>query len=174
MHAQGQSAGAHPSKPHAIRPTGPGAAALRSDPACPKEALLWAARLIQEAGKMLWSDPSRAQSCMQEAIGLLTGKRPAAIGTQGHRESNICLLAPWQIARALTFVDENLAEKIALQQLADATRLSTSHFSRAFRITRGESPYTFITLRRIGRARDLLLTTDMPLSEVALECGLAD
>ena len=53
-------------------------------------------------------------------------------------------------------------------------QLSTSHFFRAFRQTFGESPHAYIMQRRIRRAQELMLTSRLPLSQVALECGMCD
>ncbi len=154
---------------------GGGAAEAPSGGGVDAEALLSVARLIQEAGQALWSDAGRAQRCMRQAVALLEAGAPRGDrDVRATERSNVSALAPWQIARALTFLDENLAGKITLQQLAAATRLSVSYFSRAFRVTMGERPYTFVTLRRISKARSLLLSTEMPLSDVALECGLTD
>jgi AraC family transcriptional regulator len=174
MHSQAQAAYIQPRELEATPPAVSSAETIYSDPGTHDEALLSVARLIQEAGQMLWSDTARTQCCMQQAIVLLSENRPTVVSTPARKGSNISHLAPWQIAQALIYVDENLAEKITLRQLADTTRLSRSYFSRAFRATMGERPHTFVTRRRICRARNLLLSTEMQLSEVALECGLAD
>ena len=47
-------------------------------------------------------------------------------------------------------------------------------FFRAFRQTFGETPLAYIMERRIRRAQDLMLTSRVPLSQVALECGMCD
>jgi AraC-like DNA-binding protein len=52
--------------------------------------------------------------------------------------------------------------------------LSSSHFSRAFKESYSETPHAHIVRRRIERAAKLMLTTDEPLSRIALACGLCD
>lgn len=132
------------------------------------------AGLIEEAGRSLWIDACGAQTCMERAIALLADAGiaiVAGISCVGPSQSQ---LAPWQVSRTLRFVDDNLTQRITVRQLANVSGLSASYFARAFRTTIGECPRTFIALRRLSRARDLLLTTDMPLAIVALECGWSD
>ena len=53
-------------------------------------------------------------------------------------------------------------------------RLSSSYFSRAFKVSFGCSPHSYILRRRIERAKFLMQGGDEPLAQVALECGLSD
>lgn len=83
-------------------------------------------------------------------------------------------LAPWQIGRVKRHIDKELAGRINIDELAQITRLSTSYFSAAFRASFGTSPHDYICRRRIDHAKHLMLTTDTPLCEIALDCGFAD
>jgi hypothetical protein len=38
----------------------------------------------------------------------------------------------------------------------------------------GDSPHRYLMMRRVARARQLLLTSDLGLSQIASDCGLAD
>ena len=46
--------------------------------------------------------------------------------------------------------------------------------ARAFKRSTGMAPYQYLTVRRIDRARDLLLYTNLPLADVAACAGFAD
>ncbi len=83
-------------------------------------------------------------------------------------------LVRWQIERVLRHIETGLDGPISLTQLAATVRLSTGYFSRAFKQSIGTPPHAYIMMCRIERAKTLLLTTEVPLCEVALECGLAD
>ena len=83
-------------------------------------------------------------------------------------------LAPWQVRRVLAYIDANLDQSIRNKDLAAVARLSEFHFNVAFRSSVGDSPHEYIIRRRIERAQGLMLSTDAPLSEIAVECGLAD
>jgi AraC-like DNA-binding protein len=82
--------------------------------------------------------------------------------------------ARWQIYRAITHIEVHLAESMRLRELAVVTRLSASHFSRAFKTTIGMTPCTFITKKRIARACTLMKTTGESLCQIAIACGLCD
>lgn len=64
-------------------------------------------------------------------------------------------------------LDGNLSGKISSQALADACQLSVRHFTRAFAQSNGKSPYKWLIERRIDRAKDLLLNSQMKIEEVA-------
>jgi AraC-like DNA-binding protein len=83
-------------------------------------------------------------------------------------------LAPWQVRRLKTHMEENLSGKIHCEDLARLVRLSVSHFMRAFKESFGCAPHAFLIRRRVERAQSLMLTTDEALGQIALACGLAD
>ncbi len=83
-------------------------------------------------------------------------------------------LAPWQIRKVTSHVEAHLDQPIRNEDLAALVRLNPSHFGRAFRNSFGEPPHEYVIRRRIERAQGLMLSTDASLSEIALNCGLAD
>lgn len=83
-------------------------------------------------------------------------------------------LAPWQADRVKRHIDSGLANRIGLVDLARLTRLSTSYFAAAFRVSFGTSPHDYICRRRVERAKELMTATESPLCEIALDCGFAD
>ena len=58
--------------------------------------------------------------------------------------------------------------------LGELVALSASYFGRAFKTTFGETPHAYITRRRLEAAKDLMLATRDPLSQIAYQCGFAD
>jgi AraC family transcriptional regulator len=83
-------------------------------------------------------------------------------------------LAPWQIRKVTAHVEANLDMPIRSSELAAIARLSPCHFSRVFRDSFGCSPLEYVMRRRLERAQGLMLSTDAPLCQIALDCGLAD
>lgn len=83
-------------------------------------------------------------------------------------------LAPWQIRKVTSHIEANLDRSIKNEELAELVRLNPSHFGRAFRNSLGEPPHEYVIRRRVERAQGLMLSTDASLSEIALDCGLAD
>ncbi|NLS00559.1 helix-turn-helix transcriptional regulator [Rhizobium sp. P38BS-XIX] len=92
-------------------------------------------------------------------------------GTQPRRRSG---LATWQLRRAVDYIQENCARTIRLEELAELTGLSQSHFSHAFKASTGLPPHQWQTQARLERAKQLLLNSEMPLTSVAVETGFAD
>ena len=132
------------------------------------------ASLLATATVALDTDRRAAKSCIQRAAALLgIDLKSGADWVAG----NSCLqggLAPWQAKHIRSFIEDKLDSSIRATDLAGVVRLSTSHFFRAFRQTFGESPRAYIMQRRIRRAQELMLTSRLPLSQVALECGMCD
>ncbi len=83
-------------------------------------------------------------------------------------------LASWQERRAKELLQADLSSDISLPELASACRLSSSHFSQAFKQTVGCPPHQWLLRQRIERAKQLILNTSQPLSEIALATGFAD
>jgi AraC family transcriptional regulator len=85
--------------------------------------------------------------------------------------SRVLSLAPHRLRRVLDFIEANLAEDVSLADLVSAAGTSEFHFSRAFHIATGCSPYRYLLNRRIELAKVLLLTSSEPLLLVSLKCG---
>jgi AraC family transcriptional regulator len=68
----------------------------------------------------------------------------------------------------------NLDGDVSLTQLAAASRLSASYFTRAFRRSTGVPSHRWLMQRRIDKAKDLLRNSGQSLNEIALACGFAD
>lgn len=83
-------------------------------------------------------------------------------------------LTPWQEKRAKDMLHANLAGQVTLADLAGACRLSCSQFSQAFRRSVGYPPHQWLLVQRVERAKDLLLNSDLPLSQIALDAGFCD
>jgi AraC family transcriptional regulator len=69
------------------------------------------------------------------------------------------------------FVEKNLHRKIALGDLASMVALSISQFAHAFKAEYGVSPYRYVIVRRIERAKTLLGTTDHNIASIAQRVG---
>ncbi|HEY4343161.1 MAG TPA: AraC family transcriptional regulator [Parvibaculum sp.] len=83
-------------------------------------------------------------------------------------------LARWQERRAKEMLSDCLQENLSLSIIARECGLSVNHFSRAFRATTGMPPHKWLMHQRVKRAKLLVLNGDMPLSEIAIECGFSD
>lgn len=64
------------------------------------------------------------------------------------------------------FIDRHYAQPLTVDLLADRCRLSSFHFIRAFRAAFGTTPHQYVRERRIERAKELLVTTPLPVTEI--------
>jgi|SRR5579859_2440975 len=124
--------------------------------------------LLLDAVEALERDTERARSSLLRAAALVK-EEPASV--PGVRRGG---LAAWQARTVVTLIDDQLEDGARVAELAAKVRLSTSHFSRAFKEIFGCSPQQFILERRIEHAKHLMLTTDRRLSDIAYASGFAD
>lgn len=122
--------------------------------------------LLNDARAALQSDRAFARTCVVRALELLR-EDPAPSCPHGG-------LAAWQIRRLLAHIEARLDASIRVVDLAALVRLSTSHFSRAFKQSFGQAPMTYVSLQRVRLAQRLLLTTDDSLCQISLACGMCD
>ena len=118
-----------------------------------------------------WDEPAEriaishaGQSILAYLLARMSERGPRALDAAGG-------LAPHMLRRVRDFIDANLAEPLAISDLAAATGLSPHHFARAFKRSTGETPHGFVTRQRIDRAKTLL--RDHGLADVAAACGFA-
>ncbi|WP_246704605.1 AraC family transcriptional regulator [Rhizobium sp. P32RR-XVIII] len=130
-------------------------------------------RLVMHAITCVERDEAIAIDLIKKASNLL---RPYGLVDADNERQRIAVggLAPWQVNRLKRFIEENLSNSISLDDLAQLVKLSTSYFSAAFKVSFGTSPHNFILSRRVEHAKHKMAHTDAPLSEIALDCGLAD
>lgn len=83
-------------------------------------------------------------------------------------------LAPWQTKRTIECIRDNLAHHFTLSELARAVGLSPFHFVRAFKSSVGVAPHRYLLERRIERARVLLATTTLSITDVGSQVGYDD
>ena len=73
-----------------------------------------------------------------------------------------------------THIRQHLADRVTLIDLAKQVGLSKFHLVRRYRKLTGRTPMADVRLLRLQTARDLLLTTVLPLKEIAPRVGLGD
>jgi AraC family transcriptional regulator len=133
-------------------------------------------KLLEDAGRILGNDCEAARACIDRAAALLRGGRDHWAGGVDRMPARPARggLAAWQSRRIKAHIEASLSSTIRLTDLAGVTRLSRSHLSRAFKKSFGETPSSYIARRRIEQAQDMMIATNEPLSQIALECGLTD
>ncbi len=75
------------------------------------------------------------------------------------------------LRRARDLTDRDFAQPLTLDSMAQAAHLSKFHFARAFTKAYGETPRTYLTRRRIERAKDLLRAANLTITEICFLVG---
>lgn len=83
-------------------------------------------------------------------------------------------LTPLQERRVVSRLLDALDDVPSVGELAGLCGLSSGHFIRAFKQTMGAPPHRWLVQQRVERAKILLSTPGLSISEVALRCGFAD
>ncbi len=76
-----------------------------------------------------------------------------------------------RILTMLAYIQENYSSKLTLQEIADASAISTRECLRCFQASIQQSPMEYLMEYRIQMAAKLLETTDLSITEIAMETG---
>jgi AraC family transcriptional regulator len=78
-----------------------------------------------------------------------------------------------QIKRVISFIEDELARDLSLNEIAAVAGISASHFKVVFRNSVGQPVHQYIVRRRVERAEQLLRTSNLPISQIAQVTGFA-
>jgi len=78
------------------------------------------------------------------------------------------------IYRVMEYIKSNHSRKITLEEIAAYVHLSGSHVSSLFRRETGQTLSAYLSHVRIEKSKQLLQTTDVPISEIGALCGFED
>jgi AraC family transcriptional regulator, arabinose operon regulatory protein len=81
---------------------------------------------------------------------------------------------PDPVALATALLQQNLAERVSVAELASRVGVSASHLSALFGREHGCGPLEYHLRLRMAAARELLDTTESPVSSVARQVGFTD
>lgn len=76
-----------------------------------------------------------------------------------------------RLRRARDRMDREYAQPLNVPALARTALMSPAHFSRRFREAYGETPYAYLTTRRVERAKALLRRGDLSVTDVCFAVG---
>ena len=141
---------------------------------------------------MMWEDPLLLSTVQKltgaiESVDADNGAYLEALGAvlvheicRPHRHASLPKqiqrggLAAWQQRAIISHVEAHLAEPLSLRELAALAGLSTSHFCRAFKQSVGMPPHRYHTHQRIERAKALLATRALSVTEIGLVVGFSE
>ena len=118
------------------------------------------------------ADPLRADAVAVTLASRLLGAVPSQRGA-GTVPPMTLTMPPAALARVSSYLQENLAAPVALDDLAAVAQLSKYHFARVFVRTLGVTPYRYLVRLRMTRAAELLQSTRLDVWQIGTRCGYA-
>lgn len=73
--------------------------------------------------------------------------------------------------RIKEYIDAHYLEDLKLPDIAEALHINLYYLSHTFKDLTGSSPMQYIIRKRIEEAQTLLLTTNMTITDIAMQCG---
>jgi AraC family transcriptional regulator len=80
-------------------------------------------------------------------------------------------LGPARERRIREYIEQSLDRDLSIQALAEIVGISPHYFADQFRRSTGFTPHQYVSHRRIARAQQLLADPNLPLADVAYQCG---
>jgi AraC family transcriptional regulator len=128
--------------------------------------------LLEAALGQLHNQVPQAQGTLLEAASLL--RQQIDPPTAREVSDGKGRLLAWQARKVRDYIDSHISGPVLVADLCALLQRSEAHFSRSFKRTFGESPHAFLVRRRVELAAQYMLTSDTPLSDIALRCGFSD
>lgn len=121
------------------------------------------------------------QTLMEQVVELSSSQEPGAIVMQ----NGLLMQLMYQCCRmfrsharycsavvqCITYMKDNIEENITLDMLGEISGYSPIHIRRLFCRDTMLTPHEYMERLRMGRARDLLLDTELPVNQIASACG---
>lgn len=127
-------------------------------------------RLLEDVRLALDSDLDSATQAAGRLVAVLASKlHQDARPLQAPRG-----LLPWQERKIRAFIEDRIADRLLVDDMARVVSLSVSYFSRSFKQSFGLSPHAYVVRTRVARAQTLMRTTRESLPQIAFACGLLD
>lgn len=79
-----------------------------------------------------------------------------------------------KLTNALRYIGANYSADIRISDLAATEHLSVSRFNYLFKEQMGMPPTKFILRLRMSCAKELLISTDLPVKQIGIMCGYTD
>lgn len=113
----------------------------------------------------LYSEAMHSKEAMEELVRMI-----ALLYDQEHKEENTKSI----VSTIKDYIDEHLSENIRKEDLTDLMHLNEDYMTRLFKKETGMSIKAYIIQRKMIAARELLQTTSLSVSSVAIQMGYSN
>ena len=131
--------------------------------------------IANEIRKMLLT-PSAADRVYAETLSRTVAAHLVRNYISGRRFSinDARTLTPRQCNRAIEYIEECLGDNLTLAGIAQAAGVSTGRLNSEFKRSMKLAPYQYVLNARVRRANAMLISTDLSLAQIALQCGFSN
>lgn len=132
-------------------------------------------RFIDGTMRLLWEEVASSSPLgllfTEGTVDLIALRLLQLAGSAVANQPSPMGLAPWQVRRAVEFLETHFADNLSLSMVAQVVQLSPFHFARGFKLATGMPPHAYLRRIRCDRARQLLDATDLAITEIAARVG---
>ena len=145
---------------------------------------------MAKTGSMVFHEPTTGhfQQMLEELLNIYNSPSLQRDLRAAHRiegmllhllviNSNIALAkreVPRSIQEAMKYIEDNYAQDISLDKLAEMTATNKYHLAKEFKKYTSFSPHDYLIRLRINQARILLKTSTLPVVKIAHAVGVRD
>jgi AraC-like DNA-binding protein len=131
--------------------------------------------LVMQLVERLWRDSTGGLTRL-EADGLSLALVALLVGasrSEPRKPQTCCVLNSRRLGRLMEYIEDHLADDFSVFDLSQVAGVSTTEITSGFRAATGSSPWQFVLLRRVERAKCLLTGSQLAIIEIAMDCGFS-
>ena len=123
--------------------------------------------------RALFDSPEQADAIKLHSLVLDLTYR-LSIGAREYRQRTVASRKRHKtIEAAIKYINENLSSDLSLDTVSQALSFSPIHFHNFFKSATGKTLRDYVEGSRIKKAAELLLTTELTLTDIATRCGFS-
>ena len=123
--------------------------------------------LCEHCNTGITSDDILLQSLILKLIYLLSENSASVIKSTPKSNNHEA------IEKTLEYINNNLSADLTLERLASAANFNAIYFHKLFKASTGKTLHEYVEEQRIKKSINLLISTDMTLTQIAYECGFS-
>jgi AraC-like DNA-binding protein len=128
-------------------------------------------KLIALSENQSLTSPLQIKSVLYEILTLFLD-RAQLQGIEEDWRIDAATSATTKINTILGYIDEHLADRMKIDQLANELHFHPKYFIQLFKSSMGVSPIVYITKKRMEKAQQLLMSSEISVTDIADQVGM--
>ncbi len=131
---------------------------------------------IELAGSLIGARAAASLGQLMEGHAVDTGQPHLIppVGVVERRSTEGTAVGDAAVAQAVRYIQDQAFEPVTVDAIAHAVRLPRFELEKRFRQVTGRSPYQQVLAIRLRKAQELLMRTNLPISEIAEQSAFHD